>query len=60
MLKNRLSKLETKMKRQEEKVYVIDPFGEKGEEVVVSGIDSHRRISLEEFEKIDTSKENVI
>ncbi len=60
--KTRLRKLEAILGLQEERTFVIDPFGDPDKEVVVyarPGIPQHR-ISLKEFSKIDTSKDEVL
>ncbi len=58
--KNRLKKIEKRLGLNTEKIYVIDPFAAKGEEVVVSGGGDHYRISREEYDKLDTRGEKVI
>jgi len=59
--KVRLEKLEEIMGYKDRKVYVIDPFGEEGEEVVVTGgNDEHKRISIEEYEALNTDNHKTI
>ena len=59
--KKRLEKLEKIMGNKKNMVYVIDPFAEHGQEVIVSGAGVERHtISIEEFEKLDTQDDMVI
>ena len=59
--KNRVKRLEEKISPKENITYVIDLFPKKGEEVSVSGIGiTPYKISMEEFEKIDTTDDMVI
>ena len=62
MIKNRVKKLEEKISLTGEIVYVVEPFPtKKGEEVSVSGVGiTPHRISMKEFEKINTKDDMVI
>lgn len=59
--KSRLQKIEKQLGTNEDIIYVVDPFANPGEEVSVSGIGiTPHRISMEEFEKLDTENDMVV
>ncbi len=57
--KHRVEKLEKIMNYKEDKLYVIDPFAEKGEEVIVYCNKERSTMSREEFDLLDVDEDRV-
>ncbi len=57
--KARLNKIEKTMSHKEDKLYVIDPFAEKGEEVIVYCNKERSTMSREEFDLLDVDEDRV-